>query len=182
MKKIIEEPYDQSKWVYDTDNNNRVRYTLGTKGENTLYVFGINPSTASPAKLDNTNRAVLRHAAMNGFDSWVTLNVYPQRATDPNEMHKRVNSSIHKKNLEHIEAIFKKGDITVWVAWGTLIEKRAYLKKNLYDIYEISKLYSVKWIQIGKPSKAGHPHHPLYLSNEARPEVFDMDGYMEKLI
>ena len=31
-------------------------------------------------------KSVERLAAANGFDSWIMFNVYPQRATDPNDM------------------------------------------------------------------------------------------------
>ncbi len=33
-------------------------------------------------------KSVERLAAANGFDSWIMFNVYPQRATDPNDMDK----------------------------------------------------------------------------------------------
>jgi len=40
--------------VYVKTIDNKCRYALGVKGENTLYCFGINPSTATPEKYDPT--------------------------------------------------------------------------------------------------------------------------------
>lgn len=43
----------------------------------------------------------------------------------------------------------------------------------------IAKEYNAKWIRIGKLSKAGHPHHPLYLPNNSMFEVFRINEYIE---
>lgn len=168
-------------WIYENDNNNRVRYTLGVKGVKSLLCFGINPSTAEPGDLDNTLKAVKRLAEINGYDSWIMMNIYPQRATDPNNIHKRINREIHRKNVEHIETILKSGTVDIWAAWGTLIEKRKFLVPCLLDIYEVTKHYPSRWITIGKKSKAGHPHHPLYLRSDSDVEDFDVAGYVERL-
>jgi hypothetical protein len=173
--------YDIEKWIYENDQNNDIRYVLGTKGNNPLLCFGINPSTAKPEELDNTLKSVECLALSNGFDSWIMMNVYPQRATDPNNMHISFNSVIHLNNLEHIENILSNNNTTIWAAWGTLIEKRKYLVDCLLDIYELSKKYHCSWITIGNKSKKGHPHHPLYLSSTAVVENFNIEEYINGL-
>lgn len=52
----------------------------------------------------------------------------------------------------------------------------------LIEIYNLSKKYDCNWLTIGKESKFGHPHHPLYLSSEDRIRNFNIDSYIEKLI
>lgn len=74
-------------WIYEKNSDNTSRYVLGTVGTNPLICIGVNPSTAEPGNLDNTLKSVTRICEANGYDSWIMLNLYPQRATNPNEMH-----------------------------------------------------------------------------------------------
>lgn len=173
--------YDIEKWIYENDENNHIRYILGTKGIKPLLCFGINPSTAKPNELDNTLKSVERLALNNGFDSWIMMNVYPQRATDPDNMHKNFNQEIHVRNLKFIENILATNNLTIWAAWGTLIEKRPYLTDCLLDIYKLSKNYTCNWISIGKLSKKGHPHHPLYLNSLEKTNTFKNEDYIRQL-
>jgi hypothetical protein len=73
-------------WIYEINDDNTCRFVLGTKGEKTLVCFGINPSTAEPGILDNTMKSVDRISKANGYDSWVMLNIYPQRAMNLNDI------------------------------------------------------------------------------------------------
>jgi hypothetical protein len=168
-----------NNWLYTHSHNNTVRYILGTKGLHPLICIGINPSTAEPNNLDNTLKSVERLALSNSYDSWIMLNVYPQRATNPNDLHKTINTSIHKENINQISNLLQSiQNPTIWGAWGTLINKRPYLLKCLKDIYTTSQSYNCKWVSIGKRTKQGHPHHPLYLCSKSTPEQFDMDDYI----
>ncbi|MFZ7132481.1 MAG: DUF1643 domain-containing protein [Eubacteriales bacterium] len=165
-------------WIYEKNHDNSARYILGTKGKNPLVCFGINPSTATPKKLDNTLKSVSRIAINNNYDSWIMFNVYPQRATNPNKLHDSIDLSLHKMNIIHVKKILEEYKPTLWAAWGTLIKKRIYLYKCLYDIFELSCMYQCNWITFGKTSKLGHPHHPLYLKKDSNPVVFPIEEYM----
>ena len=166
-------------WLYENNEDNTVRYILGTKGKKPLLCFGINPSTAEPDKLDNTLKSVERIALNNGFDSWIMLNIYPQRATDPNAIHKELDTVIHENNLAKINQLLSElPKPVIWAAWGTLIEKRPFLIQCLHDIRTLTSRYTCKWVTIGKHSAKGHPHHPLYLSATAKPLAFNIEGYM----
>lgn len=170
------------KWIYDTDKDNSARYALGPVGGSYLFCFGINPSTASPDKLDNTVRSVERIAGRHEFDTFMMLNIYPQRATNPNDLHQDIDEGLHQNNLKYIEKYFKENKKRkILAAWGTLITKRSYLKSCLLDIYNVSKKYKCAWCCIGPTSKAGHPHHPLYLSNSEMLKEFDIDSYINSL-
>lgn len=169
-------------WIYENDPDNKLRFILGKKGIKPLICFGINPSTATPDNTDRTIQSVERIAYANGFDSWIMLNVYPQRATNPNDLDKSLNVKFHSENLENIEKIFQEGNLSIWSAWGTLIEKRDYLKHNLYDIYLLSLRYKCNWITAGKESIKGHPHHPLYLRKDESFRPFNINHYLENII
>jgi hypothetical protein len=168
-------------WLYENSEDNTSRYILGTVGEKPLVCFGINPSTATPECLDNTLKSVERIALNNGYDSWLMLNVYPQRATHPSDLHSEKDEILHKNNLIHIEKIFDMHKPTIWAAWGTVIEKRRYLKDCLFDIVSVAENYKCQWISFGRISKNGHPHHPLYLKKLETYKNFPIIEYMNHL-
>ena len=169
-------------WIYKTNKDNSARFVLGTQGLNPLICIGVNPSTAAPDSLDNTLKSVERQATAKGFDSWIMLNLYPQRATNPKNIHSIPDVNLHKANLKNIKAILKSCETaTIWAAWGNLIDSRSFLSFCLFDIIELSKAHDTSWINIGKVSKVGHPHHPLYLSGTAEIEPFDIENYKKNL-
>src|SRR5690606_17601605 len=75
-----------TQWVYLKNDENTLRYVLGEKGNKTIACIGVNPSTATPEKLDPTLKKVKTVAKHNGFDGWIMYNLYPQRATNPNDL------------------------------------------------------------------------------------------------
>ena len=78
--------YDTARWLFVPNTYTEYRYILGTRGKNPLICIGVNPSTAAPDHLDPTLQSVQRIALNNGYDSFVMLNVYAQRATSPENM------------------------------------------------------------------------------------------------
>ena len=178
--------YDSEKWLYVPDYYTDYRYILGTRGENPLICIGINPSTAAPGDLDNTLKSVSRIAAGNGYDSWIMFNVYAQRATDPDDMDTVLNERLHRENMRAFEYILKNvGEgvsPAVWAAWGTIIEKRPYLKDCVLDMVRLGREYGAKWYSAGKRSVKGHPHHPLYLRKDAPTEELDIVSYLENCL
>ena len=132
--------------IYIINNKNSMRYALGSNSENILYVIGVNPSVASNAKLDPTVTNVKKFSELLGFDSFVMLNLYPQRSTDPNKIHKRINKIAHSENLRVInELVVDRA--TVWAAWGNLVEHREFLPICMLDIINILKQKKVSWIK-----------------------------------
>lgn len=175
--------YDADKWLYVPDYYADYRYILGTRGENPLICIGINPSTAAPDDLDNTLKSVARIASGNGYDSWIMFNVYAQRATNPDDMDVSLNEKLHRENMRAFEYILKNvGEgvsPAIWAAWGTIIEKRPYLRDCVFDMVEIGQRYGANWFSAGKRSVKGHPHHPLYLRKDVPTETFDIAEYLE---
>ena len=171
--------YDRTKWLYVPDYYADYRYLLGTRGENPLICIGINPSTARPGDLDPTLKSVERVAKANGFDSFIMFNVYAQRATSPDDMEPECNPELHRENMRAFAyALSLNPRPVVWAAWGTIIEKRPYLWTCLEDMIALGREYGAQWVTCGRCSKAGHPHHPLYLRADAQAEPFDVEEYV----
>ena len=42
----------------------------------------------------------------------------------------------------------------------------------------LGREYGARWVTCGRRSKAGHPHHPLYLRADAQAEPFDVEEYV----
>ena len=177
--------YDEAHWLFVPSFYTEYRYILGTRGENPLICIGINPSTARPGDLDPTLKSVERIALGNGYDSFIMFNVYAQRATDPNAMDTAFNEPLHRENMaafRYVLGLYGAGRRpAVWAAWGTLIEKRPYLKTALLDMIAEGEAAGAEWLTFGRRSKKGHPHHPLYLKADSAPEPFDVKAYCETL-
>ena len=177
-----QEEYDEKQWLYVPPFYSEYRYILGTRGKKPLICIGINPSTAKPGDLDNTLKSVERIALGNGFDSFIMFNVYAQRATDPDHMEESCNVQLHRQNMEAFRYVLSISENPgVWAAWGTIIEKRPYLRQCLTDMLQIGNAYGAKWYCAGKVSKKGHPHHPLYLRKDEKIRPFDTELYVSGL-
>ena len=171
--------YDAARWLYVPPYYTEYRYILGTRGANPLICIGINPSTAQPGDLDNTLKSVERIALGNGYDSFTMFNVYPQRATDPNDMDRVPDRALCDENLRWLRAVLAETEPTMWAAWGTLIEKRDYLPGLMREMVALTRERDIPWVTFGKRSKKGHPHHPLYLRKDSTPEPFDVENYLD---
>ncbi len=173
--------YDRDKWLYIPDFYTEYRYILGTKGTTPLIAVGINPSTAAPGCLDNTLKSVERIALHNGYDSFIMFNVYAQRATDPNLMHKTANAKLHQENMAAFRWVLEQSSAqpSIWAAWGSIITKRPYLAGCVRDMLRVGEEYKAAWYHAGPLSvHGGHPHHPLYLRKDSVLEPFQVDTYL----
>ena len=176
--------FDRGCWLYVPDHYSEYRYLLGTLGQHPLICIGINPSTAVPDRLDNTLKSAERIALNNGYDSFIMFNVYAQRATDPDDMERVLNPVLHRENMKAFSWLLSRfsSPPDLWAAWGAIIEKRPYLPGCVLDMVDIGRSFSAKWYTAGPRSKAGHPHHPLYLKKDSSLDPFlDLDTYLHFL-
>ncbi|MBE6605623.1 MAG: DUF1643 domain-containing protein [Ruminococcaceae bacterium] len=175
--------FSPEDWLYVPPRYSEYRYILGTKGENPLICIGINPSTAVPGNLDNTLKSVERIAKHNGYDSFIMFNVYAERATKPSDMDKECNLHLHRENMKAFRYVLERSKSpSLWAAWGAIIEERDYLAGCVADMIDLGREYSVKWYTSGKISKAGHPHHPLYLKKDSLLDEFDVSTYVNTVL
>lgn len=167
-------------WIYEPNADDSARFVLGTVGTNPLICVGVNPSTAKPNELDQTLRRVRGYAQRNQNDSWVMLNLYPQRSTDPDGMHKVHLPALKAENERHIAKLIGGRKVTLLAAWGEPITTRLYLRDMLMDIVRITDDSSCDWVSIGDLTTTMHPRHPS--RGTYRPlQCFDMDTYLRRL-
>lgn len=123
--------------IYQTSRDNRARFSLGELGRRTLITLGVNPSTATDKVFDRTIQKVRGFSQKHGFDGWLMINIYPQRATRPSDMHTDLSIPYHRANLKVISVLFQRiPSPKVWCASGDAIEERSYLKNCLRDVVE----------------------------------------------
>lgn len=176
--------YDVDRWLYVPNSYGEYRYILGTRGVKPLICVGVNPSTAAPDDLDRTLQSVQRVAKFNGYDSFIMFNVYAQRATVPDDMDRELNPVLHAENMkafDYVLSLDKEGRPAVWAAWGAVIEKRDYLPRCVRDMIDVGERRGARWWSAGQRSRAGHPHHPLYLKSDSPLEDFDAGAYLDSL-
>ena len=176
--------FDRGRWLYVPDHYSEYRYILGTRGQHPLVCIGINPSTAAPDNLDNTLKSAQRIALHNGYDSFIMFNVYAQRATDPDDMERELNPVLHRENMKAFSWLLSQfpSPPDLWAAWGAIIEKRPYLPSCVLDMAAIGQGLGARWFTAGPRSKAGHPHHPLYLKKDSPLDPFtDLTEYLLSL-
>lgn len=175
--------YDGSRWLYVPPRYDEYRYILGTRGQHPLICVGINPSTAEPDRLDPTLQSAQRIARFNGYDSFLMFNVYAQRATRPDDMEKTLNVWLHQENMKAFAYLLSLAGESpaVWAAWGSIIMKRGYLPDCVADMAKAAEQCGAVWYHAGPLSKAGHPHHPLYLRADTELEPFDTGAYLAHL-
>ena len=168
--------------IYTNNEDNTCRFALGTQGLNPLIVIGINPSTADDKTSDKTINRVIGFANGNGFDSFLMLNLYPQRTPYPNNLDKKIDTNSNNLNLNCIsELLAKYNKPTILAAWSEKIEIRDYLKNCLKEIFEVTKNDNVNWIKLGDYTKKGHPRHPLYAKYTLPLTNFEIEKYINKL-
>ncbi len=100
-------------------------------------------------------------------------------ATDPNDLDETLRKWIFEQNMFYASIYTEqhKNPLTIWAAWGVSIKKRAYLVEGLKGFSCLFEKYN--WITIGKRSKDGHPHHPLYLPSDAEVKDFNVTEYLK---
>ena len=95
-----------------------------------------------------------------------------------------MNPVLHAENMKAFSWLLAQFPAVpdLWAAWGAIIEKRSYLPGCVLDMASIGQRFGARWFTAGPRSKAGHPHHPLYLKKDSSLDPFtDLTGYLHSL-
>jgi len=147
----------------------RYRYTLtrtwDAAGRMALFVM-LNPSTATEVQNDPTVERCERRARTLGFGAFCVTNIFAWRDTDPRLM-RAASDPVGPGNDAAIAAASRAADQVV-CAWGT---HGAHLDRGL-AVEQLLRGTGAELFHLGL-SKAGHPKHPLYISYDRQPVVWD---------
>jgi len=146
-----------------------------------LYVFGVNPSTATDKKSDPTMQKVKKFAENFGFNGYAMLNLYPLRSTNPYALPKKMNEELHQKNLRYIKEVIGNAiNPVVLCAFGNSINAAPYLRTCFKEIITVLRPLNPLWKRLGTLTKAGNPRHPSRAAYSSILEDFDVDKYLGK--
>ena len=137
------------------------RYTLTRvfeNGKGTCSFIGLNPSTADEYQNDPTVSRCMNRAQQMGFKTFIMLNAYGYRATDPKDM-KAHPSPVGEENDYWILESCKKSDKII-CCWGN---HASHLNRS-DEIRELLKDFNL--FRLGDPTASGEPRHPLYLPKQ----------------
>lgn len=77
------------------------------------------------------------------------INLYPQRATNPDDLDENLNYEIHNQNVNYIfEELKKYENPSILVAYIASIKKRGFLFQCLKDIIEKIEVLKPQYEQI----------------------------------
>lgn len=169
------------KYIYETSPDNRARYVIGTEGVNPLIVMSVNPSAGSP-EISTPTLGTVRHIASDyGYDSWIVLCLYPQRATHLEQLDEAASKRIMEKNFQVIIQVLSQWPgHKIWAAWGTHYRDRSYFPQCLRTILALSDKYHDSWIHYGPLDKGGIPQYCLYLDPGEGWFSFDCHAFLNQ--
>lgn len=130
--------------------------------KNYAMFIGLNPSTADETLDDPTIRRCVGYAKAWGYSGLCMANLFAYRATDPKDM-LGVASPVGEENDAHLLKHSEAAGIVI-AAWGN---HGTHGARHLQVKRMISNLHCLKI------TKTGMPGHPLYLSKELKPILFD---------
>lgn len=143
------------------------RYLLGrewnTKNPQITFVM-LNPSTADADKDDPTLRKCIKFADSWGYGSLEVVNLFAFRATKPCDM-AQANDPIGSNNNFYLQTATERAELII-LAWGI---HGSFLNRDKAVLDLISGKQTLYCLGL---TKAGHPLHPLWLSNSTQPVVF----------
>lgn len=172
---------EASDYIYENNADNTARFVIGTKGKNPLIVMSINPSVGSPTRTSPTLGTVRHIAADYGYDSWIILCLYPQRATHLDELAEVTDPALVAQNNKVISQILHQyPGHKIWAAWGTHYHDRYYFPQLLADVVKIADECHETWMHYGPLDGDDTPRYALYLSNGEGWYPFDVHAFLEK--
>jgi len=145
-------------------NCRKYRYTLKHVWDEeleTVVFIGLNPSTADENQLDPTLRRIRGFSSDWGYGSFIMLNAFAFRATDPKDM-KKADDPIGPENDNFIRFVCSSHNLVI-ACWGTHGEFMNRWKTVLDMAGETKCL---------KITKSGQPSHPLYLKKTLKPIIW----------
>lgn len=161
-------------WI---DTENKYRFLLGqphTEGENLMFIgvnpkndnvlwIGANPSTADLEMNDQTVKKIIKFTQkISDGAGWLLMNVYPHRATNPNDLPSEIDFELEMLNLKvFMDCITFYKVSKVVLCWGNLVldfPVLAACKERL-----LAKLPVDNYYHLGELTKRGEPKHPSRL-------------------
>lgn len=172
--------YNKDFYYYKDEN---CRYLIGTVGEKPLICIGLNPSSATPSKTDNTFRRLQNIAKFNDFDSIIVFNLYPFLNSETYKKSSIINEQ-EKINFQVISDIIQELSVFMKLkflfCWGYNIKSYENYKCNRRKMCQILENFS-KDIYCLKRTKENNPISPVFMKTNTTLQNFedDFESYLK---
>lgn len=150
------------------------RYSLdrGWPGGTGVLVFILlNPSTGDWNTDDKTIRRLVRFAQKWGYNSFILLNLFAWRSTDPEGLLVAISHGrdpVGSCNDEKIrEVLTKSAGGSVVVGWGSHSGLKSILPGRARAVLAMLKEMGIRALCFGQNAD-GSPKHPLYLAKSTK--------------
>ena len=163
-------------WIHETEfSEDRIyrywlEYVVREDVDSACLFIMLNPSTADEVQSDPTVTRCKNYSARWGYGKLWVCNLFAFRATDRKVM-KRAEDPIGCLNDYHIYERAKKADMIV-CAWGTdgkYMNRGVRVSRHLKLIGLADKVHHLGL------NADGSPKHPLYLRENEKPELWDIE-------
>ena len=172
--------YNEKFYYYNDEN---CRYLIGTVGTKPLICIGLNPSSATPLKIDRTFRRLQDIAKLNDFDSIIVFNLYPFLNSETYKKSSIINEQ-EKINFQVISDIIQELSISmklkVLFCWGDNIKNYENYKYNRRKMCQILENFSND-IYCLKRTKENNPISPIFMKTNTTLQNFedDFESYLK---
>lgn len=134
------------------------RVALVSPGKPPLVVLGMNPSYADDQRSDKTINRIIEASVHHGYSGWVMLNLYPERATSPDNL-APFDQQLSTSNCNAMEAVLTRFGVTaVLGAWGN--PPNQTIRAARKDVLSTLKRLNVQVFSFDALTAEGHPRHP----------------------
>ena len=179
ITKSIERPYNFLDMEMDTENHEPARMSADGQycflltrrtvwGEKTMTFVMLNPSTADAERDDPTIRRCMGFASRWDFGWLHVVNLFPLRATDPDEL-LRAGPESEETWLENVQTILDtsaRSDLVV-AAWGVHGQAEGRAERVLAALTGRCEVHCLG------TTRDGHPRHPLYVPSATKLALFE---------
>lgn len=136
-------------------------------GEGTIVFILLNPSTGDWKTDDKTIRRLVRFAQKWGYNSFILLNLFAWRSTDPEGLLTTADP-VGPRNDEKIrEVLTKSAGGSVVVGWGSHSGLKSFLPRRARVVLAMLREMGIKALCFGQ-NDDGSPKHPLYLAKKTK--------------
>jgi hypothetical protein len=133
----------------------------------------LNPSTADAKSDDPTIRRCMGFARQWGYDTLSVRNLFPWRATDPDELSDVDKPTVTGGYRGDIELLAAATADLVVAAWGAKVP----FGRDSEALSLLQKQFPAKRLYCLGTTKNGFPRHPLYVRGGVEPVLFNQPDW-----
>lgn len=148
-------------------------WRLWDQSKRTITFIGLNPSTADAQEDDHTILKLIEYTKKWCFGGFYVVNLFAYRATDSKKI-KQIIDPVGENNDDYIASAMEQSELVI-AMWSN----HGNYNGRADEVYEAIK--HMNMIHCFKVNRTGEPAHPLMLSYDTQPVVYNRAPLVEKV-